>query len=272
MKKILCPTDFSYAAHSGIAYAAKLTQAVNGELTLLNVQSLYDYTPAEILRGKAMTFASAADRLEDQSREVSTAFRISCSSRVEPSGRKLSTVISNIGKEYDLIVMGSDGPDDIYQFFSGSNTYNALIKSETPLLLVPEGYVYRPIHEVAFAFDYLHEEKLPITRLLPLIKVLKCRLTILQLLPEGYSRTEEEYITEQQDLIRNFYGDELPIRYETVFGSDAVSGIHSWILNNDPDVLALCSVHRGLIGRLFHKSVIKHLTAYSSYPVLVFHG
>jgi hypothetical protein len=45
MKKILCPTDFSETAHNAIAYAAKLAKATNCELTLLNVQSMFDFTP-----------------------------------------------------------------------------------------------------------------------------------------------------------------------------------------------------------------------------------
>lgn len=67
MKKILCPTDFSEPAHNAIAYAAKLAQATNCELTLLNVQSMFDFTPMEIIRGKEVTVAGMAEQLETQS-------------------------------------------------------------------------------------------------------------------------------------------------------------------------------------------------------------
>jgi len=105
MKKILCPTDFSETAHTAIAYAAKLARAINAELTLLNVQSLFEYTPVELVRGKEMTIAGAAERLEAQSREVSRAFKISCYAEVEPSFSKLSTIITRKAKQFDLVVM-----------------------------------------------------------------------------------------------------------------------------------------------------------------------
>lgn len=270
MKKVLCPTDFSETAHTAIAYAAKLARAMDAELTLLNVQSLFDYTPAEVIRGKDMTIAAAAERLEAQSREVSKAFSISCYSQVEPSHSKLSTVISKEASRFDLIVMGSDGPDDLYQFFSGSNTYNALIKSNTPLLLIPTGYVYSEIRHIVYAFDYLRGGKLPLTRLIPFIRPLNCRLTILQILEDQYSKKEEEQLMEHQHAISNLYS-ELKISYDTLRSSEVMQSINSYIIRNEPDVLALCSVHRNLLSRLFHKSIIKNITAFSSYPVLVFH-
>jgi len=270
MKKILCPTDFSETAHTAIAYAAKLARAINAELTLLNVQSLFEYTPVELVRGKEMTIAGAAERLEAQSREVSRAFKISCYAEVEPSFSKLSTIITRKAKQFDLVVMGTDGPDDLYQFFSGSNTYNALVKSETPVLLVPAGYIYNEIRNIVFAFDYLHKKSLPMTKLIPFLKTLKAQLSVLLVMEGQYSKQEEDHLFEQQLSIKNFYGD-LDIKYDTIRSSEVPESINSYILKNEPDLLALCSIHHNLLDRIFHKSTIKNLTAYSSYPILVFH-
>lgn len=37
IKKILCPTDFSEASLTGIEYASKLAQALNAQITLINI-------------------------------------------------------------------------------------------------------------------------------------------------------------------------------------------------------------------------------------------
>lgn len=272
MKKILCPTDFSAAAHNAIAYAAKLAQATDGELTLLHAHSIFDLAPVDIIRGDQMSTTAIAEQLEAQSREVSKNFKISCYAEVESSFNKLSSVLRDKGKEYDLIVMGSDGPDDLYQFFSGSNTYNASAKSEVPILMIPAGYVYMEIKQIVYAFDYLRERSLPMARLIPWIQAAKSELTVLQVMEEAYSKDAEEDLKELQFIMRRQYGDDLIYRYDTIRSSDIAQSINSYILRKQPDALALCSIHRNLVERIFHKSIIKHISAVCSYPVFVFHA
>lgn len=271
MKTILCPTDFSEAALNAIAYAAKLAQVINGELTLLNVQSLFDLTPVELVRGKEMTIKGASERLEAQSIEVSRAFKITCYAEVEPTFKKLSSIIHDKATQYDLIVMGTDGPDDLYQFFLGSNTYNAIVKAETPVLLIPSGYGYSEIKSIIYSYDYFHEKNLPLTRIIPLLKALNCDLKVLQIMEESYSKEAIDYLKELQTLMQTFYKDDVKINFDTIHSAEIAQSINSYILRNQSDALALCSVHRNLISQLFHKSVIKHISAVCSYPLFVFH-
>ena len=271
MKKILCPSDFSDAADNAIAYAAKLAQATNSQLTLLNVQSVFDVTPVELVMGEDSKFAAASERLEAQSREVSKIFKISCYAQTESTARKLSSVIRDNAQKHDLVVMGSDGPDDLYQFFNGSNTYNAIVKTETPILMIPANYLYSEIKTMVYAFDFLRERTLPLSRLVPFIKAVRCTLTVLQVMEEGYSKEAEDDLKELQFIIRTIYGDDVTFKYDTIRSSNVVESINSYILRQQPDALALCSVHRNILEKLFHKSVIKNITSVSSYPLFVFH-
>src|SRR5690606_16742189 len=136
-------------------------QVTESDLTLLHVHSLFDVTPVELVRGRDTIIAGVKEHLEEQSREVTRAFKISCYAEVQSSFSKLSNAISTRGKDYDLIVMGSDGPDDLYQFFTGSNTYNAITKTRVPAIVIPAGHVYSEINRIVYAFDYLRERSLP---------------------------------------------------------------------------------------------------------------
>lgn len=272
MKKILCPTDFSDAAHGAIAYAAKLAIATGSELTLLHVDSALDVTPVELIRGREMTVAAIQQQLEAQSREVSKVFKITCHAEIQSSYSKLSNAIASKGKGFDLIVMGSDGPDDLYQFFGGSNTYNAIMETQIPVMVIPAGYVYSEIKSMVYAFNYLRERRLPLAQMIPWIKALGCQPTVLQVMEEAYSKEAEEDLKELQFIIRNLYGDDVHFSYDTIRSSDVAQSINSYILRQQPDILALCSVHRNFVERVFHKSVIKHITAICSYPVFVFHS
>ncbi|MFZ6000948.1 MAG: universal stress protein [Bacteroidota bacterium] len=271
MKKILCPTDFSDTALGATIYAAKLAQATNSELTLFNVQSLFDLTPIEIVQGKAETMAGVGHRLEAQCEEIRRTFHISCRPEVESSVSKLSAVIHDRASDFDLIVMGSNGPDDWYQYMGGSNTYNAIVKSDVPVLMIPQGFEYSAITEVVYAFDYFHEENLPIARLISFVKLFNCELTILQVMKEPYSRAGDEQLEKWQTRIKEWYGDSVKLRFETIYSTEIPQTIDSYVTERRPDVLALCSIHRNFVERLFHKSVIKHLAAVTIFPTYVFH-
>ena len=272
MKNILCPTDFSPAAQNAIAYAAKLAQAIKGDLTLFHIESIFDFTPASIFTGNKTQYVNITKQMEEQCQEVSRAFKISCYAEIESSSDRLSAVIHDKAKDYDLIVMGTDGPDDWYQLLSGSNTYNAIVHSETPLLLIPSGYIFSEIKTMLYAFDYLKERHLPLTHLTPIVKALQSQLTILQVTEEAYSQDVEDDLKELQFIIRNFYGDDINFEYDTIRSSDIAMAINSYVLRNQPDALVLCSVHKNFIQRIFHKSIIRNITAFCNYPVFVIHS
>lgn len=271
MKKILCPTDFSDAAHGAIAYAGKLAKSTGCTLTLLHVKSIFALSLAEITNSNDISAPEAADRLEKQCREIRKTFKISCDAEVVSKIAKLSSVINDVAKDYDLIVMGSNGADDLYQFFSGSNTYNAIVKSDTPIFLIPEGYTYSEIKTMVYAYDYLRERNLPLAKLVPFLKAVNSKLTVLQVMEEAYSKEAEDDLKELQFIIRTFYDDDLTYEYDTIRSAEIAQSINSYIMQTQPDALALCSIHRNLIEGIFHKSIIKNISAISNYPVYVFH-
>ena len=269
MKKILCPTDFSEPARNAIRYAAKLAQVTTSKLTLLNVQSMFDIIPVEILTGNTMTLKATAERLEEECDEVGRTFKITCHAEVTPTYHKLSTVIGEKAADYDLLVLGSNGPDDLYQFFLGSNAYNAMVNSKTPVLIIPDGFFYSEIRKVIYAFDYLRERKLPLGPVLEFTQALKADLTVLQVMEEAQSKEADQDLKDLQFILEAKAGG-YPLKFETVRSSEIYQGINSFILRSEPDVLALCSRNRNFIESLFHKSVIKKISAICSYPVFVF--
>ncbi len=269
MKKILCPTDLSETSHNAISYAAKLAQSAGYSLTLLNVQTLYGVTPVEFVTGKRFSPEAIADRLKNQCAEISVVFKIPCSAIVEPTFRRLSTVISEKSADFDLLVMGSNGADDLYQFFFGSNTYNALGKSPIPVLIVPDGFMYGQIDRVVYAFDYLSERKLPLDPLRTFTEMLGAEVTVLQVMEEAISEVAEQDLRELQFILETKNAG-FPLKFETVRSSEIARSINSFIVNNNPDLLALCLQGRNFVENIFHRSVIKSISAICSYPVFVF--
>jgi nucleotide-binding universal stress UspA family protein len=269
MKKILCPTDFSEAANQAIAYAAKLCKKIGAELTLLNVQSIFSLPPTEVIKGKFLATEPISTQLEDQCYQVMKVFKITCFSEVEPSNKSLSDIIANRAKGFDLIVMGTNGADDYYQFFFGTNSYQVIRQSTVPVMLIPHGCGYQDISTIVFAFDYEHERKLPMSQLTQLAKLLNARVTVLQV-KEHYTRDMELRSKAIQES-NQIHSHTIDVNFDTIYSDEVISSINSYVLSNNADALALCSMNPSIIQTLFHKSVIKELSATANYPLFVFH-
>lgn len=271
MKKILCPTDFTDTAHNAIAYAAKFAQATEAELILFNVQSVFDISPTEIIKGHSEVVDSIRTSLEAQALEVAKEFNISCYSEVQISNTPLSSIISDRGKEFDLIIMGTNGTDDLYQFFMGSNTYNVIRKSSVPVLLVPITCGYSAIDLVVYAYDYVYKGVPGLSQLTSLLGPFNSQVRVLQVLDGSYTREMDTDVKEQQALLTDIFEDTLDITFDLIHSGELDESIHRYVLRNEADLLALSTHHYSLIEKVFHKSLTKKISSIADYPVLVFH-
>jgi len=271
MLRILCPTDFSQSAINAMSYAAKFAQTTNAEIILLNVQSIFTLTPNELVRGKELTIAAINEQLESQCKEISRNFKISCYAEVELSGRSLSSVIDEKSIGFDLILMGTNGVSDYIEFFTGSDTYKVIKRASTPVLLIPTECDYSPISSIVYSVDLQKGENFPLRELINWAKLLKNNVCVLQVVQGHYSHEIEAELKRSQTEIKDFYGDEVPLQFDTIWSNEVASSIHSYMLRTESDALALCSRHHGFIEGLFHKSVTKVLSSIARYPVFVFH-
>jgi nucleotide-binding universal stress UspA family protein len=269
MKKILCPTDFSEAADQAIAYAAKLSKKIGAELTLLNVQSVFSLPPSEVIKGKFLATEPISDRLEDQCYKVMDMFKIPCFSEVEPSNLGLSETIAQRAKDFDLIVMGTNGADDYYQFFLGTNSYKVARTSAVPILLIPHGCGYQDIETVVFAYDYEHENKLPTEQLMQWANLISAQVTVLQV-KDHYTRDAEVHSKEIEERSQ-IHATLTDVKFDTLYSNEVISSINSYVLLNETNALALCFKSPGIIQTVFSKSVVKELSAIAKYPLFVFH-
>ena len=238
-------------------------------LTLLNVQ------PAAISLNnpdKKLVVDAVTERLDQLQKEVQQFFKISCTAEVVLSGSLLSDAIAQYATGFSLVVMGTEGVKDIMEFFTGSKTYNAIHKSKIPFILVPSDCIYSEIKNIVYAFNYLEQRDLPLKQLLPWIKSLQCSLTVLQVNENAVSQDVNEEMKELQYIIsEKWKGEMIDIHFDTIESSEIAPSLNSYVLRNESDILALCTVHRNFIQQVFHKSVIKVISGISSYPVLVFH-
>ncbi len=271
MKKILCPTDFSDTANNAVAYAAKFAQQTESELVLLNIQSLFALVPGEILTKNPPSVENTRKILESQAKEVTAAFKISCYSEVEVSDQSLSSLISSRGNEFDMVIMGTNGPDDLYQFFFGTNTYHVFRKSGVPVLLIPDTIRYSFIKRIVYAYDYLHLGIPPLEDLNQWLPGFDSELHILQLTKRELTEDEKVTLAKHKMNIKNQVDIRVPVVFDIVRTEDYADSIQRFMLHADADLLVLNTHHYSIAEKLFHKSLTKKIAMDFMYPVLVVH-
>ncbi|HWA34095.1 MAG TPA: universal stress protein [Cyclobacteriaceae bacterium] len=271
MKKILCPVDSSDASDNAIVYAAKIARKTGASLELFNVQVLADLTVGDALLGEEINVALAASQLESRAEEVRNVFRISCEASVAKAGYSLTSAITREAEGFDLIVMGTNGEDNLNQTLFGSSTYRVIRKSAIPLLLVPERCGYSEIQRVVYAFDYWHETETPLMGIVTFAKELGSELSILQIMDQPFSHEAEMHVHEIQGRIKRLYGDEVEISFDTLYSPDAPEGIDSYMAAGRADLLALCARNNAIVTGVFDRSVTHSLAQKATYPIYICH-
>lgn len=269
MIKILCPTDFSDAADNAIAYAAALSKKTGAELTLFNVQSMMPLPVVEIFNDKVLAAQPIVEKLESQCNQVMDVFNITCLAEVQPENGLLVDIIAKQSKDFDLLIMGTNGVDDYNDFLFGGHAYRVAIESLIPVLLIPSACRYKEITTMVYAYDYEHEQQLPMVQLSKWVELLEAKVTVLKV-KNHYSRAVEVSAQEVEERI--VHSNDLPdVKFDTVYEDDAFSGVQNYFVKNEYDALSLCSTQHSFITNIFHKSLIKELSAGANYPLFIFH-
>lgn len=272
--KILCPTDFSEVASSGIEYAAKLARQLSASLTLLNVQ--------KITIGEGVTMFAGGERessrnaiesdiaLKKICQEVEKTFKIPCDEIALPAFDSLAGVIAELEPNYDLIVTSTNGSDSFFPFDTGTNSYRIAEKVKTPVLVIPNNYEYEPIHKLIYATDYSKDDKDFVIQLRIFLQAFRPQIELVHL-SSTESVVGKELFRSFSDYLDESLGYDSRLTFKRLIADDFPKQLRQEVEHSKAGMLVLSHVPHNLIYKLGHKSLIKELIADLPVPLLVFH-
>lgn len=273
MKKIICPTDFSPTANNAIEYGAKLAQIMKAKMEILHVQLLSAALPIISGLEAIQSISEITDVLQKMCDEVSHTFNIRCDYSLETTIKTLEKTISEKVEEHNLIVMGTNGKDDEYQHIFGTNSYEVVKKSKSPVLIIPEGVKYRTIKKVVFAWDYSNDNKVSLFQLKNLFKELNPEIIFLHISKEKTPISDDVFRVFKEQ-IYSYLGEKEDITFERIFADDPETFprlIDNYMIESRSNLLAITYYDRGLLRNIFHGTVTKSLSEIASYPLLTMH-
>ncbi|MFN4146370.1 MAG: universal stress protein [Runella sp.] len=275
MKTILVPTDFSENAFHAAKYAAVLAQQYDMGLRLVHVFTLHivseiphsSFIEAEINRQQHDADDSMAKFKQKLANEANIDAR-----RIETkvlSGFLVEHIL-NYAENTDvaMIVMGTRGASTWIDRWLGTNAQHIMEKAACPVWVVPSNTPLTPPKYVIYASDFRGDEVAEINTILPILRPLGARLTVVHIRPDDALTIGTELEDTLKELRQTFKNENVTVKNlnrRTITG-----GLKTYLKNQKPDLLAVMRTERGFWENLFLKSISKHFVQEATQPVLVF--
>lgn len=275
MNKILCPVDFSDVSVNAIEFAAKLADAHNASLILLNVFTEEDFNQIldtdSIHREYNEKLSIAEKKLGRLAEEINSSEKtkglLGCSYLFR-TGKLTETVIEIAQEEkIDLIVIGTTGITGLKEKYVGSKTLKIIENAPCSVFVVPSEQAFHKIRKMVYATDYQEEDKIAIQQVISLATVFGASLDVLHV-----SHAENDInlaiYNDFVEEIRSFANYKKLYFHREVFPS-TTKGLREYVHRENADLLVLLSKKRNFFQNLFHHSVTKELYEFSDFPFMI---
>lgn len=272
MKQLLVATDFSSCAGNAMEYALGLASVLEFEICVIHAIGTNEGVDNSIFN------AIYIEEYYNRKREALLAWannyrnradfhHVPISIHCEVGG--VSQVISKYiaSNPVEMLVMGNIGSTGILGLF-GSNVHTMMLKTKTPLLIVPLESKFSLNPAITLAIDFgTSLSTIEIDALTELLRVSGGNVLQVINVLEG---TEWKVNEPGENRLRAI----LPgadLRFSYVLEDSAVEGILNYLSSSDTDILCVVKHHHNIIYRIFNKSTVNQVMHRSLKAILVLH-
>ncbi|MGZ3900108.1 MAG: universal stress protein [Bacteroidia bacterium] len=261
MKRILVPTDFTALGHSTIEYAISLAKEIKAEVIIFHSD---EHDPSDVKKLKAEVDKSTA-----KDSEVKVSYN---SSHRHFSSITVNALVKSLS--IDLIVMSTHGEKaPLEKKLFGRDTNEIAENSECALLVIPQGYTYSPIKNLAYSSDLNFLDK-EIGAVIQLAKSLHAGIDLFHVTPVFPDLGDTEKIDMNKKLQNikdkfHFTG----IRYsveKTKHDNEILKGITSFIDHHKTDALVMFNNHLSVFDEFISTTNTEKIIEHIKKPVFIF--
>ncbi len=271
MNNILCPIDFSDASLNAMEYAVRIGEVHHSSIKLVHIVTPEEYNERLINDPENAVKDFEKESLQKMNnllQEVASVSSIKMSSMEVLDGRlieKLQHIIKD--ESISLVVMGTEGVNDIVEAQVGSNTLKLIEESEVPILCVPAHSGYKPIKKMVYGSEFSMDDKEYLQPIINFAYGFDARL-IVSHITNTSGISEEEYNAYISKIKSYFVYEKLSFEQFNTEKDTHIALEH--ILNaHDADLLILVHKKRNFLKSLFHRSLTKRMSYMTNFPLLV---
>lgn len=262
MKRILVPIDFSTAAENALQYAIELNKPIGAEIVCLHVTT--DVSQEKEAKAKL------AKLIEESAAAVPPQLAVK---GVVMTGIPDGAIIHYLDMEHiDLIVMGTKGTTGFQKFILGSHTTDILASTELPVLIVPQGFVFRHIHYVLLASDF--QTPHDTNSLSPMIAIAQAFGAEVRI---AHVKRNDDHgnVLKHLELSREGHllsAEGVKYSLKKIHWTDITGGIKYYLeLKGDNDMLVMTRRKHGFMDRIFRRDHPYEFACEPTLPLLIVH-
>ncbi|NQW36856.1 MAG: universal stress protein [Flavobacteriales bacterium] len=262
MKTILVPLGNSDKAISTLQYAVDFASVTNAKIYVIQVYS--SIGPAYAM--KKMDSVLEKDSKEDLAFVLSKVDVKNIEIVSKTIKGQVTDSISRIAKQLnvDLIIASAKNISVDSSVYLGAITGGLVKHTDLPILIIPKGYVYKPIHTILLGLRSGMIKRLNVlSPLQDFVKIFNAKVNLLHVTTPN--NTEEDAIlnSEFSTIAEHIINSE----NATVF-----QGVLEHLKEVNPDMLCVIRRKRGFFSRLWEDNRIKKVDFESRIPLLVLKG
>lgn len=278
MKNILLPTDFSDNSWNSIVYAIKLFKEepcnfyifnsyrlpvyTNNEFMVMNANESIDQNLYEISNEKMDLIF---EKIENNYKNPKHSFR-----RIIEYNFFIDAVKEAVKKnDIDLIVMGTKGATGAKEIFIGTNTGDVINNVKTPILVIPENVLFKPLRDIAFPSDFrVPYKKNVLKTLLKIANLHNAIIRIVHVKMDKNNMTQEQYANKKN--IEEFFS-KIEISFHTLHNLMLEDALNCFTQSRDIDMIAMVPKNLNFFQKLFFKPKVEEISYHTRIPLLVLH-
>lgn len=275
MQNILVPTDFSTTSSNAALYAIELANSINyTKIILYNVYQAPVITEPSIPAMQVIDFdglkkisVSGLKKLKDDLvAKAGSNITFECISEFGVLDSALPELCTKTAS--DIIVMGISGGTNFEEVLIGSTATSVAHHTKIPVIIVPPQAVFKPIKQMAVAFDFKKvEHSMPVSAIKKLLLTTGANLFILHV---DEHKKEPADIDNKKQLLTRLFTDHNPTFF-FIENEDFADGINNFVSTHQIDMVITIPKKHGLFDRFFKRSHTKHLAFHTSIPLVCIH-
>lgn len=269
--KILVPIDFSPCSENALIYAYFMADKIDATIEILHV-TIFDTPPLDYPTFTAIAtdekIKMARVRMNESTERVRKRLEFSPDIETDIEVGIPDTMIVEVAvrDDADLIIMGTQGENSMWDKFLGSTTVDVLKHASCPVLVIPEKARFREEMVIGYATDFSAADPFEIWKASKLFQPFQSEVIVVHL------NDKQEYLEKEIAEMKAYFAENAPaidISFHCIFTENMEDDLNAFIDKNNISTMVMFKPKRSFFERLFHKSFTKKMAMKTEVPLLI---
>lgn len=284
-KRVLVPVDFSEYSMQACSFAFNLAKNMNAKVKIIHIY-FNPFYPNTFLQKQDSNkeYESIEEKVKENIQKLCNDIDTKIESGEYPSVNYSYFIKEGLPEEEivlfaddykpELIIMGTRGKDEKDGDLIGSVTANVIEMTHFPIIAIPHNTSFTTIElvkKISFLTNFSQRDILAFDKMIQTIQHCDFLFEIVHV-----STNEKEKWSENKKVeVKSYFTSKYPglrLSFRQIEVDDFLTGLDTYIRNEQVDVLALTTSKRNVFMRMFRPSISRKMLYHSSTPLFVLRG